>query len=695
MRQRVNSSFNIDEDAVLNTSMHGVIEVKLHDSGASELGRSGSGLFTSTLVRNSSGNNLTLRVSEGNFSSNNTLSRLHQQRNYVDIASLEARLSVMEGRDRATSLSDSMHGYNSSENNLTLRASEGSFSSNNNLSRLHQQRNSVDIALLEARLSVIEGRDRATSLSDSMHGYSLLASSNPNPNLNSAATNSSIHLFQQPRPYEDVELVRLVGGPATRGGGGGGSLKRSSGSSGSLESSGFSSSQTDVAASAANLGGTAASTVVQLQLQPQPGWAQTARQVISEIVLSGDMPRWKAFVLRNHRHNFLLYLLFWLDVVLRGVSQVYLCDHPVSGVLILLGLVCTSGSLAAMALLGTLCSTLGAHLVCRPPLDDITSGLCGYDGALVGCACWAFLDFQALPGKAAAVAVVLSAASGVMHVALTNLLKTFNLPTFTFAFNVTTIAFLLSLKTNNAGTMPLAPPSPLPSYPPAYIDLNWAFMWDASVRGVGQFMFSDTTPGGILVILGIAISSRVGALAAWGGATVAAITAVQLLAVSSANRVDVRNGLYGYNSAGTCASLAGGIFFDPSLSGAVFGIIGAALAVLILGMFKALLGTLFGLPVLTFPFIVSTWIMLLTQSKLLVPYPAMGSIVRFEAKLWNALTQPPPWLAGVSGEGLLAVGLAAVTRFLSDQLLFPTVHVSSNEFGEDNDNNDDDGHKLV
>jgi len=408
-----------------------------------------------------------------------------------------------------------------------------------------------------------------------------------------------------------------------------------------------------------------------------PWWVRAAR----EVLLSGDMPECKAFVLRNHRRSVPWYLLFWLDVTLRGVSQVYLCDHPVGGLLILLGLVCTSGVLAGYALLGTLFSTLGAHLVCRPPLDSITSGLCGYDGALVGCACWAFLDSQALPTQTAGTAVVLSFVSGIVHVALTNLLKQSNLPAFTFAFNLTTIAFLLSLKTGNAYTMPLAPPPAHPmSYPADYTDFSAAFLWEASVRGVGQFMFADTTEGGVLVILGICLSSRMGALAAWGGAAVAAITAVHLLAVSAASRVDVRNGLYGYNSAGTCASLAGGIFFDPTPSGAVMGVVGAAVTVLLVTMFKAILGAGFGLPVLTFPFIVSTWLMLLTRSRLLVPYPEQGPITRCELKVWRFLSSassPSSWLSSPRACS------RALAQWAAEVLLFPTVDPALQEEEEE------------
>ena len=41
-------------------------------------------------------------------------------------------------------------------------------------------------------------------------------------------------------------------------------------------------------------------------------------------------------------------------------------------------------------------------------------------------------------------------------------------------------------------------------------EMSFMYMFEASVKGVGQFMFVDTAVGGALVIVGIAISSRKG-----------------------------------------------------------------------------------------------------------------------------------------------------------------------------------------
>lgn len=206
--------------------------------------------------------------------------------------------------------------------------------------------------------------------------------------------------------------------------------------------------------------------------------------------------------------------------------------------------------------------------------------------------------------------------SGVVHVACANILNTFELPTFTFAFNITMICFLLSVSTDHASVTSLSSASNK-TYSDDYTKMSVNYFVDASIRGVGQFMFVDTTVGGVLVIIGIAVASRIGAFAAWTGSSIACLTAYYLLQVP--DLINVRNGLYGYNSSGCVASLSGSVFFYSNLSNYLGGsLIGGSLAVLILTTFQSILGTLWGLPVLTFPFITTTWIIMMTRSSLFV-----------------------------------------------------------------------------
>lgn len=161
---------------------------------------------------------------------------------------------------------------------------------------------------------------------------------------------------------------------------------------------------------------------------------------LNDIFMSGDMPILKR-VLFSKISNPLYFALFLCDIVLRGVAQVFLCDHPVTGVLVCIGLFLTSPILMLYGLWGSFCGAAGAYLIGKAPVDDIRSGLCGYDGSLVACAVWAFLD--APQRVLCATAAILAFCSGYFHVSLGNMLKRFSLPAFTVAFNVVMISFLL------------------------------------------------------------------------------------------------------------------------------------------------------------------------------------------------------------------------------------------------------------
>ncbi len=43
---------------------------------------------------------------------------------------------------------------------------------------------------------------------------------------------------------------------------------------------------------------------------------------LDEIFYSGSMPQWKKYLIDNKSTNFVVYLLFLVDVILRGISQV-------------------------------------------------------------------------------------------------------------------------------------------------------------------------------------------------------------------------------------------------------------------------------------------------------------------------------------------------------------------------------------
>jgi hypothetical protein len=62
-------------------------------------------------------------------------------------------------------------------------------------------------------------------------------------------------------------------------------------------------------------------------------------------------------------------------------------------------------------------------------------------------------------------------------------------------------AFLVGVETKNITVLSLSSSKPT-SYSSNWTDMSINFIIEASIKGVGQFMFIDTLAGGALVILG-------------------------------------------------------------------------------------------------------------------------------------------------------------------------------------------------
>ena len=192
----------------------------------------------------------------------------------------------------------------------------------------------------------------------------------------------------------------------------------------------------------------------------------------------------------------------------------------------------------------------------------------------------------------------------------------FSLPALTLAFNVVIISFLASINTNNITIME----TKASSNDSIDTSITFWFMVDAMFRGVGQFIFADTTVGGLVIVAGIAIASRPAAMAAFFGSFIACISALYILEVPKSLVSDVRKGLYGYNSAGVYAAIAGNVFFVHNRASIFYGAVGTLLSMLVLVGSKSFLGTSeLNLPVMTVPFCITTWLMMYLRAPALIP----------------------------------------------------------------------------
>jgi urea transporter len=156
---------------------------------------------------------------------------------------------------------------------------------------------------------------------------------------------------------------------------------------------------------------------------------------------------------------------------------------------------------------------------------------------------------------------------------------------------------------------------------------------DVALRGIGQVMFQDNPLSGALFLAGIAWGSWAAgapqiALAGVLAVVVATLTARWL----EVDREALHAGLYGFNGVLVGLALATFLAPGPLLWGYV--VLGAALSVVAM---RATVNALqpWGVPALTFPFVLVTWLLLLAtygfEGLAGTALPAAGVVAPFEA----------------------------------------------------------------
>ena len=146
---------------------------------------------------------------------------------------------------------------------------------------------------------------------------------------------------------------------------------------------------------------------------------------------------------------------------------------------------------------------------------------------------------------------------------------------------------------------------------------------DVTLRGAGQVMFQNNPLTGLLFIVGIAWG------AAMAGMPAVAIGAVVGLLVSTATayllKVDegaLTSGLFGYNGILVGAALPTFLTVEPLLWAYI--VVGAAVSSVVLLAIGNVMKS-FGAPALTFPFVLTTWFLLLGAYAFAnVPIASMG-----------------------------------------------------------------------
>lgn len=300
-----------------------------------------------------------------------------------------------------------------------------------------------------------------------------------------------------------------------------------------------------------------------------------------------------------------------VDWLLRGIGQVVFQNNPLSGAIILGALFFNSWIYGATCILGVTAGTLTA-LALKADRGLIRAGLFGFNGALVALCLVAFTsaDFRtgAVPSPMMTVYIVFGAAlSTIILQSMATLLGPHKVAPLTGPFVLVGWLFLFAvLKFENIEAGPMAKPvSPEDFEAIAVYTLPTWYMGIGNA--IGQIFFQDNWITGYLIILGIAVNSRVSAVMALLGAGVAALTAV----ISGGPEGAIRDGLFGYNAALTAMAL-GGFFLVLTWRSVLYAVFGAVISTWLWASVAIFLGPI-GMPVLTSTFVLVTWMMLLGQ----------------------------------------------------------------------------------
>jgi urea transporter len=300
-----------------------------------------------------------------------------------------------------------------------------------------------------------------------------------------------------------------------------------------------------------------------------------------------------------------------VDTLLRGIGQVMFQNNPLTGLLFVVGIFVNSLKFGGVALLGVAASTLAAHLL-GADRGLIRNGLFGFNGVLVGIGLAFFLQFDFL----LAVYIVLGAAvSTIVMMALINLLTPWDMPALTAPFVLTAWLLLFAVYQFDF-LQPTELIAPLAPDPGAAVQtqlrelatgaggLTVANLAHGFFRGVGEVMFQDNLVTGVIFLIAILVNSRISAAFAAAGSAVALLTALAL----GGDGFSVYHGLYGFNAV-LCAIALGGLFFVLTWKSAVYALLAAVFSVVTFAAIAVLLAPI-GMPALTAPFVLTTWLFL-------------------------------------------------------------------------------------
>lgn len=298
--------------------------------------------------------------------------------------------------------------------------------------------------------------------------------------------------------------------------------------------------------------------------------------------------------------------------ILRGVGQVFFQNNPITGLLFLIGIAINSWEMALYALIGTIISTLAAMFF-KVSEDLLKDGLFGFNGTLVGLGIAVFIK----NGTLCIIYIIIGAIlSTILMAVLLNYLGKWDVPALTAPFVFTTWILLLGVYyfSNVNPTLALGKAT-FPTFQSEVFVFSVQDLLEGIFKGIAQVDFQANLITGIIFVIAIAINSKISAVFAVIGSLIGLLTAAALGGATDLAAL----GIYSFNAVLTGIAL-GGTFFIINRYSIIYALFGMVITVIIQGAMASILSTV-GLPFLTFPFILTTWLFIFAKPilKRLIP----------------------------------------------------------------------------
>lgn len=292
----------------------------------------------------------------------------------------------------------------------------------------------------------------------------------------------------------------------------------------------------------------------------------------------------------------------YADACLRGAGQVMFQGSALSGALFLAGILVGSlglGGEGHFAVFAGALAALASATVCgiTARLTGYPSGLCGFNAVLTGCAAYTFL-VSSLPVWIFMCAVLITLP---LKSVLDRLFRFTSISSLTLPF---IIATWLLLYVARVADVPVYQPESINEIPALTVESLAVGL----LKGLSEVFLIDSWITGLVFLIGLWVASRRAAI--WAAVGSAAGMAFAFLADCPWDEISL--GLWGFSPALT--AIAVGVVFRPAGCSAVLWYAVTLFAILITGLFQIIFSMLLipvGLPVLTLPFCMATWVVIM------------------------------------------------------------------------------------